>query len=70
MIAGAAACVCSLPKRPVKKAPEWLEDRMEALRKMPPPTLAEVRRQFMASEEFRKKWKGGRVDDGGGLLNR
>ncbi len=30
----------------VVEAPQWLVDRMEALRKLPPPTLLQVRRQF------------------------
>lgn len=37
----------------VCKAPQWLIDRMEALKKMPPPTLEEVRQQFEAG----KKWQ-------------
>lgn len=31
-------------------APQWLIDRMEALKKLPPPTLEQVRAQWEASE--------------------
>lgn len=41
----------------VIKAPQWLTDRMEALKKLPPPTLEEVRETWAASAEFRNvKW--------------
>lgn len=29
------------------EAPQWLKDRMEAIRKLPPPTLRQVRRQLI-----------------------
>ena len=34
----------------VIKAPQWLLDRMEALKKLPAPTLEQVRAQWKASE--------------------
>lgn len=75
MIAAAPACLCFLKEKRVQSAPKWLGDQMEALKKMPPPTIEEVKIQLKASAEFRK-WlresaerKGGRVDDGAGLLN-
>ena len=41
----------------VIKAPQWLIDRMEALKKLPPPTLEKVREQWKASAEFQNvKW--------------
>lgn len=36
-------------------APQWLKDQRAVLRQMPPPTLEEVRTQFKASAEVRKK---------------
>ena len=30
-------------------APQWLIDRMEALKKLPPPTIEQVRAQWAAS---------------------
>ena len=39
-------------------APEWLVRRMETLRRMPPPTSAEVKRQMQASAEARKRLTG------------
>ena len=36
-------------------APQWLIDRMEALKKLPPPTLEEVETSFRASEKWRKE---------------
>ncbi len=38
-------------KKQVIKAPQWLVDRMESLKKLPRPTLEEVRIQMKASEE-------------------
>lgn len=35
----------------VTKAPQWLVRRMEALRKLPAPTLQEVETSFRAAEE-------------------
>ncbi len=43
-------------------APQWLIDRMEKLRKLPPPTLEEVRTQFSASAAFRKNYDRQEVD--------
>ena len=43
-------------------APQWLIDRMEALKKLPPPTLDDVRTQFSASAELRKKYDRQEVD--------
>lgn len=40
----------------VLPAPQWLVDRMEAIRKLPPPTIEEVRTQFRASYRFRRKY--------------
>lgn len=34
--------------KPIKAAPQWLVDRMAAIKKMPRPTLEQVRRQFEA----------------------
>ena len=53
----AAACVYFLREKPVKKS-EWLKDRPETLRKLPRPTLAEVRAQFAASYKFKKNLEG------------
>ncbi len=39
-------------------APIWLIQRMDALLKMPPPTLQKVRTQFKASAEARRKSDG------------
>jgi hypothetical protein len=36
-------------------APQWLKDRMEALEKLPPPTLEQVHAQFEASKRFRRE---------------
>lgn len=36
-------------------APKWLRDRMEKLRKHPPRSIAEVRRQMQASADFRMR---------------
>ena len=43
----------------VIEAPQWLKDQMEALKKLPPPTLEQVERQFRACEEqsFRNPYK-------------
>jgi hypothetical protein len=41
--------------QPVIPAPDWLVRRMENLRRMPPPSLEEVRRQMRASAEQRRK---------------
>lgn len=38
----------------IKGAPEWLKNRMKALKKLPPPTLKEVEESFKASAKFRK----------------
>jgi hypothetical protein len=40
----------------VIEAPQWLRDRMEVLRKLPPPTLEQVRTQFRASARCRRKY--------------
>ena len=37
----------------VIEAPKWLKDRMESLKKMPPPSLEEVKIQMEASKKFR-----------------
>lgn len=34
---------------------DWLEERMRAIAKLPPPTLEEVRIQLEASEKWRKE---------------
>ena len=39
-------------------APEWLQQRMESVRKAPPPTLERVERQARASAAFRAKLTG------------
>lgn len=45
----------SLPfTRSILPAPQWLVDRMEALKKLPPPTLEEVRIQFAASARYER----------------
>jgi hypothetical protein len=41
--------------RKVSGAPQWLLQRMAALRKLPPPTLEEVETSFRASEEMRSR---------------
>ncbi len=38
--------------REVEGAPQWLKDCMEALRKLPPPTLEEVKTVFAASANW------------------
>ncbi len=43
---------------PETTAPIWLQQRMETLRQMPPPTLRKVRAQLKASAEARKKLTG------------
>lgn len=42
-----------MDEKKVVGAPQWLIDRMETLRKLPPPTLEKVKTQFDAS----KKWQ-------------
>lgn len=39
----------------VLPAPQWLVDRMEALRKLPPPTIEQVRTQFARCAELHKE---------------
>ncbi len=39
----------------VQPAPKWLVDRMEALKRMPPPTLEEVETSFRAGEKWRRE---------------
>lgn len=41
---------------PIQGAPQWLKDRHEALRKLPPPTLEEVRLSFAASAAWQQKY--------------
>ena len=36
----------------IKSAPQWLIDRMEALKKLPPPTPEEVEAQWRASAKL------------------
>lgn len=36
-------------------APQWLKDQMEALKKLPPPSLEKVQAQFRACEKFRRE---------------
>ena len=43
-----------LEAKKATSAPQWLVDRMEALKKLPPPTLEEVRIQFEASANYRQ----------------
>lgn len=43
-----------LPK--VIGAPQWLKDRMAKLRAMPPPTLEEVRSQFVAGAKWQDEY--------------
>lgn len=40
---------------PVRRAPEWLRRRMDALRAMPPPTNEEVKTQMEASDKYRRE---------------
>lgn len=47
----------SLPVTRSISPPQWFVDRMEALKKMPPPTLEEVQAQFAASANFRETFK-------------
>jgi hypothetical protein len=54
MIAAAAAALVRDNSSEKSSAPQWLIDRMEALKKLPPPTLEEVRAQFEASAKFRR----------------
>jgi len=44
-------------KRPVKRAPKWLVERMEKLKKLPPPTLEEVETSFRAGERARAHYE-------------
>jgi len=39
----------------VIKAPQWFVDRMEALKKLPPPTIEEVQAQFDTCARLRKE---------------
>ena len=39
----------------VMPAPQWLVDRMEALHKLPPPTIEEVRAQWKASMKLNEE---------------
>jgi hypothetical protein len=39
------------PKR-VQEAPQWLKDRMDAIQKLPPATIEEVKIQLAASERY------------------
>lgn len=39
--------------QPLTKAPKWLQERMEKLRQLPPPTLEEVETTFRAAERQR-----------------
>jgi len=36
-------------------APQWLKDRMEALKKLPPPTLEEVQKQWETCARLRRE---------------
>lgn len=45
------------PERPLRPLPQREREKMEALRKMPPPPLERVQRQLKASEEYRKNSK-------------
>ena len=51
-------CLVCNPLQGVIGAPQWLKDRMEAIRKLPPPTLEEVRQQWKASadHEYRHRY--------------
>ncbi len=40
---------------PLIPAPDWLVRRMLAVRKLPPPTSEEVKRQMQASAEIRRR---------------
>ena len=46
----------------VCKAPDWLVARMEALKKMPPPTLEEVHQQMEASRKWQEEYGFGCVE--------
>jgi hypothetical protein len=48
--------------RKVRGAPDWLLQRMEAVRQMPRPTLEEVRTQLKASAEVQRKFDDKRID--------
>jgi hypothetical protein len=56
------SCQASLPSIGYSKkasgAPKWLIQRMEMLRKLPPPTLEEVETSFRAAEATRRKYEG------------
>jgi hypothetical protein len=41
----------------VTPAPDWLIERMEKLKKLPPPTLEEVEMQFRAVERMRLEYE-------------
>jgi hypothetical protein len=56
-------------KVPVITAPLWLLQRMEALRKMPPPTLERMLTQSKASAEVRKKLDGRQTASSNGRGN-
>lgn len=39
----------------VIEAPQWFKDQMEALRKLPPPTIEQVKAQFETCARLRKE---------------
>jgi hypothetical protein len=47
--------VCPTTRSEVIKAPPWLVERMEAIRKLPPPTEEEVRVQMESSAKLRRQ---------------
>lgn len=59
MIVAAPAALAALKgstnKSKVSSAPKWLKDQMEAAQKRPRPTAEQVRKQWEASADFRRK---------------
>ena len=44
------------PER-VQEAPQWLTDRMDAIQKLPPATIEEVKIQLAASERYAQEFE-------------
>ncbi|MEW6159369.1 MAG: hypothetical protein AB1813_18235 [Verrucomicrobiota bacterium] len=59
-------CLSPVRHPKVVKAPEWLLQRMEALRRLPAPTLEEVETSFRAAEEMRWRQESNRSNSANG----
>jgi len=44
-----------MDEKPIIECPQWMKDRMEAVRNTPPPTLEEAKAQFAASKKLRSE---------------